>query len=119
MLPQTTTASSVVFHQWILAHGCARTRARTHAHTHTHTQIRARTLTHTHTHTHTHTRLPLRRYTCLCGSLVPGHFLRDPHVRGLLVFAPGTDLHDHHLYTAGHVILQDKVARIPHSHTRT
>lgn len=41
-----------------------------------------------------------------------GSFLLDPHVDDVLVFAPGTDLHGHLLYTSGHVVLQGKVLEI-------
>lgn len=36
-------------------------------------------------------------------------FLLDPLLPELLVFPAQTDLHDHPLYQAGHLILQDKV----------
>lgn len=37
------------------------------------------------------------------------HFLLDPLLPELLVFPAQTDLHEHPLYRAGHLILQDKV----------
>lgn len=37
------------------------------------------------------------------------HFLLDPLLPELLVFPAQTDLHEHPLYCAGHLILQDKV----------
>lgn len=40
-------------------------------------------------------------------------FLRDLHLPELLVFSPKTDFHDHFLYKAGHVILQDKASCLP------
>lgn len=39
-------------------------------------------------------------------------FLLDPLLPELLVFPAQTDLHDHPLYQAGHLILQDKVGRM-------
>lgn len=33
----------------------------------------------------------------------------DEHLPDVLVFPPGTDLHDHPLYVSGHILLQDKV----------
>lgn len=41
------------------------------------------------------------------------HFVRDMHLPELLVFSPKTDFHDHFLYTAGHIILQDKASCLP------
>uniref|UniRef100_A0A8C7KEX0 NOP2/Sun RNA methyltransferase 5 n=1 Tax=Oncorhynchus kisutch TaxID=8019 RepID=A0A8C7KEX0_ONCKI len=35
-------------------------------------------------------------------------FVGDLHLSDLLVFSPKTDFHDHNLYKAGHIILQDK-----------
>ncbi|XP_043910047.1 28S rRNA (cytosine-C(5))-methyltransferase [Protopterus annectens] len=40
-------------------------------------------------------------------------FICDLHVPELLVFPPKTDLHSHFLYTAGHIILQDKASCLP------
>ncbi|XP_028265783.1 28S rRNA (cytosine-C(5))-methyltransferase [Parambassis ranga] len=40
-------------------------------------------------------------------------FVRDLHLPELLVFSPKTDFHDHFLYTAGHIILQDKASCLP------
>lgn len=40
-------------------------------------------------------------------------FMRDIHLPELLVFAPKTDFHDHFLYKAGHIILQDKASCLP------
>lgn len=40
------------------------------------------------------------------------HFLLDPLLPELLVFPTQTDLHDHPLYQAGHLILQDKVGKV-------
>jgi 16S rRNA C967 or C1407 C5-methylase (RsmB/RsmF family) len=37
----------------------------------------------------------------------------DAHVPNLLVFAPGTDLHDHSLLQSGQIILQDKASCMP------
>ena len=42
-------------------------------------------------------------------SLKPDEFVCDIHVPELLVFAAGTDLHEHELCTNGSIILQDKV----------
>ena len=52
------------------------------------------------------------RYLDAVRSLQPKQVLVDLHIPTLLVFAPGTDLHDHVLYTRGDVILQDKVEEI-------
>ncbi|XP_040009851.1 probable 28S rRNA (cytosine-C(5))-methyltransferase [Xiphias gladius] len=41
------------------------------------------------------------------------NFLRDLHLPELLVFSPKTDFHDHFLYKAGHIILQDKASCLP------
>lgn len=38
-------------------------------------------------------------------------FLLDPLLSELLVFPAQTDLHEHPLYIAGHLILQDKVGK--------
>lgn len=40
-------------------------------------------------------------------------FVRDMHLSELLVFSPKTDFHDHFLYNAGHIILQDKASCLP------
>ncbi|XP_078082143.1 28S rRNA (cytosine-C(5))-methyltransferase [Mustelus asterias] len=40
-------------------------------------------------------------------------FTGDLHLPELLVFHPKTDLHEHFLYTAGHIILQDKASCLP------
>lgn len=40
-------------------------------------------------------------------------FVRDCHLPELLVFPPKTDFHDHFLYKAGHIILQDKASCLP------
>jgi len=39
-------------------------------------------------------------------------FLCDIHVPELLVFAAGTNLHEHELYKSGSIILQDKVSSL-------
>lgn len=36
-------------------------------------------------------------------------FMSDLHLRDLLVFSAKVNFHDHYLYKAGHIILQDKV----------
>ncbi|KAM7331849.1 28S rRNA (cytosine-C(5))-methyltransferase isoform X1 [Alexandromys fortis] len=41
------------------------------------------------------------------------HFLLDPLLPELLVFPAQTDLHEHPLYRAGHLILQDKASCLP------
>ncbi|KAM4820718.1 28S rRNA (cytosine-C(5))-methyltransferase [Thomomys bottae] len=41
------------------------------------------------------------------------HFLLDPLLPELLVFPAQTDLHEHPLYLAGHLILQDKASCLP------
>ena len=43
-------------------------------------------------------------------SLKWNEFLCDIHIPELLVFAAGTDLHQHELYSSGSIILQDKVS---------
>lgn len=40
-------------------------------------------------------------------------FVRDQHLPELLVFSPRADFHDHFLYKAGHIILQDKASCLP------
>ncbi|KAK9968455.1 hypothetical protein ABG768_002780 [Culter alburnus] len=40
-------------------------------------------------------------------------FLCDLHLKDLLVFSAKTDFHDHFLYKAGHIILQDKASCLP------
>ncbi|XP_062846645.1 28S rRNA (cytosine-C(5))-methyltransferase-like, partial [Trichomycterus rosablanca] len=40
-------------------------------------------------------------------------FLKDLHLRDLLVFSAKMDFHDHYLYKAGHIILQDKASCLP------
>ncbi|XP_061592561.1 probable 28S rRNA (cytosine-C(5))-methyltransferase [Cololabis saira] len=40
-------------------------------------------------------------------------FVRDLHLPEVLVFPPKTDFHDHFLYKAGHIILQDKASCLP------
>ncbi|XP_055731065.1 probable 28S rRNA (cytosine-C(5))-methyltransferase [Salvelinus fontinalis] len=40
-------------------------------------------------------------------------FVGDLHLSDLLVFSPKTDFHDHNLYKAGHIILQDKASCLP------
>ncbi|KAM5181555.1 28S rRNA (cytosine-C(5))-methyltransferase [Mantella aurantiaca] len=40
-------------------------------------------------------------------------FLQDLHIPDLLVFPPNTDFHKDSLYTAGHLILQDKASCLP------
>ncbi|XP_035391743.1 probable 28S rRNA (cytosine-C(5))-methyltransferase [Electrophorus electricus] len=40
-------------------------------------------------------------------------FVGDLHLRELLVFSAKMDFHDHYLYKAGHIILQDKASCLP------
>ncbi|XP_077465943.1 28S rRNA (cytosine-C(5))-methyltransferase [Stigmatopora argus] len=40
-------------------------------------------------------------------------FVKDRHLPEVLAFAPKTDFHDHFLYKAGHVVLQDKASCLP------
>ncbi|XP_071331756.1 28S rRNA (cytosine-C(5))-methyltransferase isoform X1 [Trachinotus anak] len=40
-------------------------------------------------------------------------FVMDLHLLELLVFSPKTDFHNHFLYRAGHIILQDKASCLP------
>lgn len=40
-------------------------------------------------------------------------FVGDLHLPELLVFSPKTDFHNHFLYKAGHIILQDKASCLP------
>ncbi|ELT99424.1 hypothetical protein CAPTEDRAFT_211590, partial [Capitella teleta] len=53
------------------------------------------------------------RFMETVSSLKPRHFFQDPHIPELLVFAAGTDLHDHTYYKTGLIILQDKASCIP------
>ncbi|XP_053501225.1 probable 28S rRNA (cytosine-C(5))-methyltransferase isoform X2 [Ictalurus furcatus] len=48
----------------------------------------------------------------LC-SLSGKTFMSDLHLRDLLVFSAKVDFHDHYLYKAGHIILQDKASCLP------
>ncbi|XP_070766912.1 28S rRNA (cytosine-C(5))-methyltransferase [Enoplosus armatus] len=41
------------------------------------------------------------------------YFVKDLDLPEVLVFSPKTDFHDHFLYTAGHIILQDKASCLP------
>ncbi|KAM6981923.1 28S rRNA (cytosine-C(5))-methyltransferase [Tautogolabrus adspersus] len=41
------------------------------------------------------------------------YFVRDLHLPEVLVFSPKTDFHEHFLYKAGHIILQDKASCLP------
>lgn len=41
------------------------------------------------------------------------YFVKDMHLPELLVFSPKTDFHEHFLYKAGHIILQDKASCLP------
>ncbi|TRY63701.1 hypothetical protein TCAL_03610 [Tigriopus californicus] len=45
--------------------------------------------------------------------LQPGQFILDYHIPDLLVFAPGSQFHDHPLYRAGVLLLQDKASCLP------
>ncbi|XP_029994519.1 28S rRNA (cytosine-C(5))-methyltransferase isoform X2 [Sphaeramia orbicularis] len=40
-------------------------------------------------------------------------FVQDLHLPEVLVFSPKMDFHDHFLYKAGHIILQDKASCLP------
>lgn len=40
-------------------------------------------------------------------------FVKDIHLPELLVLSPKTDFHDHFMYKAGHIILQDKASCLP------
>lgn len=40
-------------------------------------------------------------------------FVLDMHLPEVLAFSPKTDFHDHFLYKAGHIILQDKASCLP------
>lgn len=46
-------------------------------------------------------------------SLKDKDFTQDSLIPEVLVFSPKTDFHDHFLYKAGHVILQDKASCLP------
>ncbi|KAF7701140.1 probable 28S rRNA (cytosine-C(5))-methyltransferase isoform X1 [Silurus meridionalis] len=48
----------------------------------------------------------------LC-SLSGKTFMNDLHLRDLLVFSAKMDFHNHYLYKAGHIILQDKASCLP------
>ncbi|XP_020796475.2 probable 28S rRNA (cytosine-C(5))-methyltransferase isoform X2 [Boleophthalmus pectinirostris] len=41
------------------------------------------------------------------------HFVQDMDIPEILIFSPKTHFHDHFLYKAGHVILQDKASCLP------
>ncbi|XP_069082875.1 28S rRNA (cytosine-C(5))-methyltransferase [Pleurodeles waltl] len=47
------------------------------------------------------------------GRLSGKQFLMDLHLPDILVFPPRTDFHKNYLYTAGHIILQDKASSLP------
>lgn len=47
------------------------------------------------------------------GRLSGKQFLMDLHLPDILVFPPRTDFHKNYLYTAGHIILQDKASILP------
>ncbi|XP_016119385.1 probable 28S rRNA (cytosine-C(5))-methyltransferase [Sinocyclocheilus grahami] len=51
----------------------------------------------------------LENLDCLSGKT----FLCDLHLQDLLVFSAKTDFHNHFLYKAGHIILQDKASCLP------
>ncbi|KAL6473292.1 hypothetical protein MHYP_G00194800 [Metynnis hypsauchen] len=53
-----------------------------------------------------------RRIEDLC-QLSGKMFMGDVHLRDLLVFSAKMDFHDHYLYKAGHLILQDKASCLP------
>ncbi|XP_029292348.1 28S rRNA (cytosine-C(5))-methyltransferase [Cottoperca gobio] len=46
-------------------------------------------------------------------TLTEKHFVMDLYLPEVLVFSPKTDFHDHFLYKAGHIILQDKASCLP------
>ncbi|XP_077371278.1 28S rRNA (cytosine-C(5))-methyltransferase [Festucalex cinctus] len=46
-------------------------------------------------------------------TLTAKEFVKDLHLPDVLVFPPKTDFHDHFLYKAGHIILQDKASCLP------
>jgi len=52
-------------------------------------------------------------YIALVKALESAQFLVDLHVPYLLVFPPGTELHQHALYRSGRLILQDKASCLP------
>uniref|UniRef100_A0A3B3Z909 SAM-dependent MTase RsmB/NOP-type domain-containing protein n=1 Tax=Periophthalmus magnuspinnatus TaxID=409849 RepID=A0A3B3Z909_9GOBI len=41
------------------------------------------------------------------------HFVQDMDIPEILIFSPKTDFHNHFLYKAGHLILQDKASCLP------
>ncbi|KAJ8319844.1 hypothetical protein KUTeg_001431 [Tegillarca granosa] len=47
------------------------------------------------------------------GRLGDGQFMKDLHIPDLLVFPPGTDLHDNKFCESGEIILQDKASCFP------
>ncbi|XP_064642413.1 28S rRNA (cytosine-C(5))-methyltransferase-like [Lineus longissimus] len=46
-------------------------------------------------------------------NLLPKQFTEDLHVKNVLVFSAGTDLHNFWLHKSGHIILQDKASCFP------
>ncbi|CAL8369509.1 unnamed protein product [Lota lota] len=46
-------------------------------------------------------------------NLKANSFVRDMHLSDVLVFTPKTEFHEHFLYKAGHIILQDKASCLP------
>ena len=54
-------------------------------------------------------RLNLGSFQNAVESLGQERFARDPLLFDVLIFPPGTDLHDHPLTSAGDIVLQDRV----------
>ena len=54
-------------------------------------------------------RLNLGSFQSAVESLGQERFARDPLLFDVLIFPPGTDLHDHPLTSAGDLVLQDRV----------
>ena len=54
-------------------------------------------------------RLNLGSFQSAVESLGQERFARDPLLFDVLIFPPGTDLHDHPLTSAGDIVLQDRV----------
>eukprot|EP00112_Aurelia_sp_Birch-Aquarium-sp1_P017743 Seg415.2 transcript_id=Seg415.2/GoldUCD/mRNA.D3Y31 product="putative 28S rRNA" protein_id=Seg415.2/GoldUCD/D3Y31 len=47
------------------------------------------------------------------GDLTEEEFSQDKNIPDILIFSPGTDLHEHPLYKSGHILLQDKASCLP------
>ncbi|XP_014678599.1 PREDICTED: probable 28S rRNA (cytosine-C(5))-methyltransferase [Priapulus caudatus] len=57
--------------------------------------------------------ISFKEFVDLVAELKEKQFVEDAHIPELLVFAPGTDLHNHPLYKNGSIIFQDKASCLP------